>query len=142
MAGSDDRYMFNFLKKCLNLFSNVVISFYIFTISVCENIKWYNHIGKKCMFLFKYLFLEFQVEVYDPFSIEFCIQCKVWMKVHFCLWKSSYLRLFVEKTILAPVYLPLYLCQKSVVHICLNLCLHSILFHDLFFGLDAITTLF
>lgn len=57
------------------------------------------------------------------------------MKVHFCLWKSSCLRLFVEKTILAPVNLPLYLYQKSVVHICLNLCLHSILFHDLFFVL-------
>lgn len=64
------------------------------------------------------------------------------MKVHFCLWKSSCLGLFVEKTILAPVNLPLYFCQKSVVDICLNLCLRSILFCDLFFCLDAITALF
>lgn len=59
-------------------------------------------------------------QVHGSFSVDFCIQCKVW--IHFSAMKIHLFQMDCWKNILAPVNLPLLFCWKSVVYMCICVC--------------------
>lgn len=76
------------------------------------------------IFIVFFFFVTFSIS--DPFSVNFCLWCKVGdPTLFFYTWISSYQASFIEKGNFFPIELSWHPCQKSVHHMYKGLSLNS-----------------
>ena len=63
--------------------------------------------------------MRFCVYVHDPFCINFCIRCDMWVEIYlFAIWIFIYSATICWKKNPFSIELPLHFCRKWIDHLC------------------------